>query len=124
MILLDTNYLINALKSGTPQALRLRQWIGLGERVETTALAWAEFLCGPVSDEDKRAATTLLPNPEPLLPEDAARGADLYNQTGRRRGSLADCLIAATALRLGASLASDNADDFRGFVATGLKLID
>jgi predicted nucleic acid-binding protein len=100
MILLDTNFLINALQTTSPQTQKLRQWLSSGEQVTISALAWAEFLCGPMSDEAREAARRLLPNPEPLLPQDAMRGAELYNATGRRRGSLADCLIAATTIRL------------------------
>jgi predicted nucleic acid-binding protein len=76
-----------------------------------------------LSPSDAAAARALLPNPEPLLPADADRAADLYNATGRRRGSLADCLIAATCLRLGASLATANVGDFRGFEPMGLRLV-
>ena len=80
-------------------------------------------LCGPLSDDDALAATKLLPNPEPLLASDAARAAELFNATGRRRGSLADCLIAATCLRLAARLATENLADFRRFEPMGLQII-
>ena len=85
-------------------------------------MAWAEFRCGPVSAADVTAAAELLPNPIPILPADAERGADLFHATGRRRGSLADCLIAATCIRLGAELATENATDFARFEPLGLRL--
>jgi predicted nucleic acid-binding protein len=86
-------------------------------------MVWAEFLCGPVNDEEMQVAAALTKEPEPILVEDAVRGAKLFNATGRRRGSLADCLIAATCLRLGARLATDNLDDFVRFQPMGLHLV-
>jgi predicted nucleic acid-binding protein len=53
---------------------------------------------------------------------EAATAAELFNTTGRRRGAFVNCMIAATALRAGASLATSNARDFRPFEAAGLKL--
>ena len=70
----------------------------------------------------RRCGRRVAPQPGPLLPADAARAAALFNATGRRRGSLADCLIAATCLQLGASLATDNVDHFRRFEPMGLRL--
>ena len=64
----------------------------------------------------------LLPVVEPLIPADSATGAELFNATGRRSRSLADCLIAAVALRLGARGATGNADDFRPLVPHRLAL--
>jgi predicted nucleic acid-binding protein len=48
--------------------------------------------------------------------------ADLFNKTGRRSRSLADCLIAAVAIRCGAKLATVNTGDFQVFVQYGLTL--
>ncbi len=123
MILLDTNFLVMALVPGSAQDVRLRQWLHEGESLAVNVIVWAEFLCGPVTADQTRLACQLFPRPEILLPEDAVRGAELYNATGRRRGSLADCLIAATCLRLSAAIATDNLADFRPFEAAGLRLI-
>jgi predicted nucleic acid-binding protein len=123
MILLDTNFLIGSLVPNTPFNQKMRQWLSAREPIGISTIAWAEFLCGPLSPSDATAARALLPNPEPLLPPDAERAADPFNATGRRRGSLADCMIAATCLRLGATLATANVSDFRSFEPIGLRLV-
>ena len=122
MILLDTSFLISALVAGGPADKLLREWLASSQSVRTCTMVWAEFLCGPVSVTQIEFAAALLTTHEPLLTEDAAGGASLFNQTGRRRGSLADCLIAATCLRLKAQLATANRDDFQRFEPMGLSL--
>ena len=122
MILLDTNFLIMSLLPGTPQDRQLRQWLAANEHVQTSVIVWAEFLCGPLTAEQSVLAQMLFPHPEPLVPADAERAAELFNGTGRRRGSLADCLIAATSMRLDALLVSGNQVDFRRFEPMGLRV--
>ena len=123
MILLDTNFLILGLVSGSGQDQRLREWLQAGETLAVSVMVWAEFLCGPVTPDQIRLAAQFLGRPEVLLPEDADRAAALYNATGRRRGSLADCLIASTCLRLIAPIATDNVADFRPFEPMGLMVL-
>jgi predicted nucleic acid-binding protein len=53
---------------------------------------------------------------------DAGASARLFNLTGRRRGSLNDCMIAAIALRVDASVATTDVADFRRFEAAGLQI--
>jgi predicted nucleic acid-binding protein len=48
--------------------------------------------------------------------------ANLFNQTGRRSRSLANCMIASVSIRCGAKLATVNLADFQPFVAHGLIL--
>lgn len=119
----DTNFLIAALQPGTPEESQLRQWLVSGEQLGLSTVAWAEFLCGPLASADQQLAETLFSSIEPLLSVDAARGAELFNLTGRRSRSLADCLIAAVALRCGAAVATANRDDFDPFVPYGLTLV-
>ncbi len=85
-------------------------------------MTWAEFLCGPLNPGDRELAETLFPEIEAMKPADSAKGAELFNATGRRSRSLADCLIAATALRVRARMATAIIDDFRPFVPHGLTL--
>jgi len=61
--------------------------------------------------------------PVPFSSQDAEISARLFNLAGRRRGSLADCMVAATALRNDAALATANAADFAGFETAGLKVL-
>ena len=90
--------------------------------MKISVIVWAEFLCGPVSDDAIAIIESLVSEPVALLSEDARRGAELFNVTGRRRGSLADCLIAATCIRLHAALATNNISDFARFQPIGLRL--
>ena len=123
MIHLDTNFLVASLTPGTPQNQRVSEWLAAGEHVALSVIAWAEFLCGPVTPAHAALAAVAFPDTIALLREDAARAAELFNATGRRRGSLADCMIAATCLRLGAVIATDNIDDFRRFEPMGLRVL-
>jgi predicted nucleic acid-binding protein len=120
---LDTSFLINALASGTPEDRRLRRWIRQGLGISMSSIAWAEFLCGPVSEEDRQRARTVVGAPLPLVEMEAEQAAVLFNAVGRKRGTLPDCLIAATAVLAGAALATSNSGDFRRFEPAGLKLI-
>ena len=49
MIHLDTNYLIGLLVKGSPQALHVDAWLAAGQSLAAGAVAWTEFLNGPVS---------------------------------------------------------------------------
>jgi len=123
VIHLDSNFLIRASVAGTDESRLLRRWLSDGEHLGTSAVAWAEFLCGPVSDEAASSAATLVGEPEPLDASAATAAARLFNETGRRRGSLSDCMIAASAVQAGAQLATADVADFRRFEPLGLSLV-
>jgi len=101
----------------------LQTWISDGDDLGISTIAWSEFLCGPLNPGDSVLAQTFLSPPEPLLAQDAEKAAELFNATGRRSRSLADCQIAAVALRCGAKLATVNESDFVGFRSHGLILL-
>jgi predicted nucleic acid-binding protein len=123
MIHLDTNFLILALVPGTVQDTQLRTWLAAGEAVGADAVVWTEFLCGPLTQEQLDLARVLLPRIEAFLPEDAVQAASLFNDAGRRRGSLTDCMIAAVGIRAGAAVATSNVADFKPFERSGLRVI-
>lgn len=122
VIHLDTSFLIRSLIPGSDEDRSLRQWLTDGTHLGASAVAWAQFLCGPVSAETTSIAAGLIDEPEPLDAAAAAVAAQLFNETGRRRNSLSDCMIAATALQAGAELATTDLADFRRFEALGLRL--
>jgi predicted nucleic acid-binding protein len=123
VIHLDTSFLIRALVPGTREDRELRRWLAAGERVAMSTIAWTEFLCGPVDAAAAATVNALLAERPPYAEEDAARAAELFNASGRRRGSLVDCMIAAVAVRSGAPLATSNRADFRTLEAEGLRLL-
>ena len=122
LVLLDTSFLIRSLFQSSAEAEALRGWVIAGTpRTGISSVAWAEFLCSPLNSHQLALAAQIVGEPESFSGEDSAIAANLYNQSGRRRGSLMDCMIAAVALRLGASLATANPGDFRHF--KDLKLL-
>ncbi len=100
----------------------MEDWLAGGEPLRVSAVAWTEFLCGPVLPVHVEAAESLFGRPAPLDGPEAAQAAKLFVLGGRRRHSLADCMIAATAIEAGAGLATTNPTDFVRFAEHGLRL--
>ncbi|MGO9455355.1 MAG: type II toxin-antitoxin system VapC family toxin [Candidatus Binataceae bacterium] len=121
IIHLDTSFLIRALNSNSGEDRRLRSWIADEVRLGMSAIGWTEFLCGPLDQRQLALAEAIVGEPEPFLVQDSIQTAELFNLSGRRRGSLLDCMIAAIAIRLDASLATSNRDDFRRFSSLRLE---
>ena len=98
MIHLDTNYLIGLPVKGSAVGLDVDGWLAAGESFAASAIAWTEFLNGPVTPlEVSRAEAVLQSRIIPFGQGEATLAAELFNMTGRQRGSRFDCLIAATA---------------------------
>ena len=123
MIHLDTNYLIGLPVKGSACALEVDGWLAAGESLAASAIAWTEFLNGPVtSAEVSRVNAVLQSRIVPFGQPEAVLAAELFNKTGRRRGSRFDCLIAATAILAQAEVTTVNQSDFKVFVPHGLRL--
>lgn len=122
MIHLDTSFLIRALIRGTPEDLALRRWIKAGESLAISTVAWAEFRCGPLQQLELAAAAAIVDRHREFTRDDAETAARLYNESGRRRGSLMDCMIAAVALADGAAVATSNTPDFQRLGELGVTL--
>ena len=122
MIHLDTSFLIRALDPGSLEDRSLRGWIEDGETLGMSAVAWTEFLCGPLGQSEMELATEIVGLRREFTPDHAAIAARLFNESGRRRGSLIDCMIAASAIADGAPIATANAADFRRFENSGLTI--
>lgn len=122
MIHLDTNFLIAIEDPSSRAARACREWLTAGETLAVDSLVWTEFCCGPAATEKVRALEAMLASIEPFLAADAAVAARLFNRSGRRRGTLMDCMIAAVAIRLRAPLATLNRGDFERLESFGLVL--
>ena len=87
-------------------------------------VAWYEFLCGPLADDEAALARAFLQGRvAPLTEDDVQLAAKLFNATGRRKTLKTDALIAAAAIRADAQLLTLNTVDFEPFVAHGLRLL-
>jgi predicted nucleic acid-binding protein len=123
MIHLDTNLLVDLVTVGSTGGKAVREWLLHGETVGASAIAWSEFCNGPLSKEQKDAAFAVLDgNIADFTWRQGEEAARLFNRSGRRRGSHADCMIAAAAMAASARLATRNAADFSRFTLHGLNL--
>ena len=122
MILLDTSVLIDALTGPRRSGPALRRAIERGDRLLLTSLVLYEWLRGPRQKEELAAQEALLPSAAalPFGPPEAARAAQLYVRSSRRRGREIDLAIAACALTVDARLWTLNPRDFRD--VEGLEL--
>ncbi len=121
MIQLDNSFLIRAIAAPSAESALLAEWIRSGEDVAVSAVAWAEFLAGPVSHETVATAAALLGQPEPFTGAASAIAARLFNERGRKRKMFVDCLIAGTAISCDASVATCDMD-FSSFESFGVRL--
>lgn len=123
VIHLDTNFLIAGAQLGTADNAALRAWLGAGEKLAVSAIVWMEFVTGPLDRRGAVSAQFLIE--DRILPvgkDEAELAAELCNLAGRRRSLRIDCLMAATAIRHGARLATRNTADHRLFAPRGLRL--
>lgn len=125
VILLDANYLIRMLIESTPEARRIDSWIDGRVELCTGAVAWYEFLSGPVDRAGIEVVRrTIHGGVLPFGDPEAAEAARLFDGAGRRRSLRVDTMIAATAILAEAELATENHNDFAPFVPRGLRLIE
>jgi predicted nucleic acid-binding protein len=123
VIHLDTNLLIDIVTAGSPHVAMIRQWLSNGETFGASAIAWSEFCNGPHTVEQKDAVFAVLEEGiSDFTWREAEEASRLFHRTGRRRGSHSDCMIAASAMRLGIEVATRNIKDFERFVPFGLRL--
>lgn len=124
MIHLDTNLLIDLVTSHSPQVEMVHEWLKNKIPLAASAVTWSEFCNGPHSKEQKSAVHAILRGGIHPFTEDQAEFASrLFHQTGRKRGSHADCMIAAAAFCTRQSIATRNIKDFERFLPYGVKLI-
>ncbi|MDQ2668700.1 MAG: type II toxin-antitoxin system VapC family toxin [Gemmatimonadota bacterium] len=121
---LDSNFIAAVGIEGSLEAGMFAQWIISGSTVAVSAMAWAEFLCGPSPEQILTSITSVLGESVPVTTDDASHAARLFNATGRRRGSLADCIIAAVAIRSDAAIATNDLTHFRRFAEFGLRIAE
>ena len=100
----------------------MRGWLEAGEALGMSAIAWAEFLGGPVEPSVAELVMRIVSKRAPFADKDAVLAARLFNESGRRRGSLADCMIAAASIHARAPLATENVRDFQRFQPAGLHM--
>jgi predicted nucleic acid-binding protein len=123
VIHLDANYLILGARVSTAENANLQRWLAQGDRLSTSAVAWMEFVTGPVTPAVIDSIRQMIENR--ILPvgrEEAELAAQLFNAIGRKRPARYDCMIAAAAIQAGARLATSNTADYRAFAAQGLQL--
>ena len=124
MIYLDTSYLIYATVAGTSASDEVRRWLFEGRPIGMAAVAWGEFICGSAGAEIGLDWRNLLTAGTPFTEANAYLAAELFSETGRRRGSFADCMIAATVIQDDGMLATTDGQDFVRFGEHGLVLAE
>lgn len=120
---LDTNLLVEVGLKGSAMREPLIEWLKEGKHLAASTIAWSEFCNGPVGEKQMRLTERAIEDRILDFTKPMAETASLlFNQSGRRRGSHADCMIAACAILSDAPLSTLNLKDFERFVPFGLRL--
>ena len=120
---LDTNAIIALGDPSHELFLAVEKCLEEGGTVSTDVVAWHEYIRGPVQPAEAARALLILENRVVELTRQTAEAAAiLFNATGRRRASTADCLIAAACMAGNATLLTHNVEDFKPFAGHGLKI--
>ena len=120
---LDTNCLIDLLLGNNKTRSVLKTKLLAGWNCSTSAIAWHEFVCGPLTQEKRQDIWDFLEGR--ILPLDfaiAELAAEIFNKTGCKKGSKPDCIIAATAIHHKAKLLTWNKVDFKSMKKLGFAL--
>ncbi len=124
VIHLDTNLLIDLVTSHSAQVEMVHGWLKKKVPLAASAVTWSEFCNGPHSKEQKDAIHAILRGGiHPFTEVQAEFASRLFHKTGRKRGSHANCMIAAAAFCTRQSIATRNCKDFERFVPYGVNLI-
>jgi predicted nucleic acid-binding protein len=121
---LDSNFLAAAIAQGSRERATLKRWMSAGETLHVSSMAWAEFVGGPLPEGALPDIEALVGTSLPSTSEDALHAARLFNATGRRPRSLADCIIAAVAIRSTAESATNDVAHCSRFAEFGLRLAE
>ena len=123
MILIDTTVLIDALRNRNQRRGLLEAWVLRGEQLATSAMNVAEIYSGCRPREEVMTRALLAGLVRYAITPEIAERAGLMKAALMRAGqtcSIADMMVAATALEHGMEVATDNVKDFQ---LPGLKLI-
>ena len=83
MIHLDTSFLIRAFPTGSPEERALEAWIDADETLAMSAVAWMEFLSGPLEPPELEFATGIIDLHIDFAPTHAEIAARLFNLSGQ-----------------------------------------
>jgi predicted nucleic acid-binding protein len=114
-ILLDTSVLIDALRLRRGRRQWLAELVRAGHSLATSALNFAEVFAGMRPEEESRTKDFLDALQCYEITADVAEIAGKLKGQWARKGrtlTLADMMVAATALQQGCPLATDNRKDF------------
>jgi predicted nucleic acid-binding protein len=124
VIHLDTNILIDLVTCRSAQVEMVHGWLKNKIPLAASVITWSEFCNGPHSKEQKDAVHAILRGGiQPFTEVQAEFASRLFHLTGRKRGSHADCMIAAAAFCNRQPVATRNVSDFERFVPYGVKVV-